>query len=125
MPFPRLGVAGLPWLVKAAQGGLAVAQYEIANDLLLGQGCRRDEDKALRWLRMAADQGQPNAEITLATRLLHGASGATNVAEAISRLKRAAGQGTEDGSQEARLLLAAILAATPQPTLRDRVHCSC
>jgi TonB family protein len=112
-------VAALRWLVKAAQGGMPVAQYAVGYDLLLGRGCRMDEAKALRWLRMAADQDQPNAEIMLATRLLRGTPDASHVARAKVWLERAAGQDTEDASQDAQLLLAAILAATPQPELRD------
>lgn len=111
--------AALGWLVKAAQGGMPVAQYEISYDLLLGVGCRRDEAKALRWLRMAADEDQPNAEITLAIRLLRGTPDAADVARAEAWLERAAGQRTEDASQDAQLLLAAILAATAQPEVRD------
>ncbi len=119
MPHPGIGVAGLPWLVKAAQGGMPVAQYEVAHDLFAGSGCLRDPAKALRWLQMAADQDQPNAEITLATRLLHGTPSAADVAQAKAWLERAANQQTEDASQDAQLLLAAILAATPQSSLRD------
>ncbi len=115
--------AGLPWLVKAAQAGEPVAQYDVAHSLLVGHLCRRDEVKGLKWLRMAAEQGEPNADITLATRLLRGTPSAAEVAEAKSWLERAAAQSEPDGvpnsSEDARLLLAAILAATPQASLRD------
>lgn len=111
---------GLPWLVKAAQAGLGTAQYEIGRDLLAGVGCRADEAKALRWLRMAADQGQPNAEILLTARLLHGTPSAADVARARALLERPSGEDMEqESSHDAQLLLAAILAATPQPALRD------
>ena len=116
---PPFGVAGLTWLVKAAQAGMPAAQYEVAHDLFLGEGCRRNEAKALKWLRMAADQSQANADITLAGRLLHGTPSAADVSEAKARLEQAASQGTVDGSQDAKLLLAAILAATPQTELRE------
>ncbi|MGH8294242.1 MAG: TonB family protein [Steroidobacteraceae bacterium] len=119
MPPPREGLAGLPWLVKAAQGGMPVAQYEVAHDLMVGYGCRRDKAKALTWLRMAADQSQPNADIALAIRLLHGAPRAADVVRAKAWLARAAGSGTADGSQDAQLLLAAVLAATPDSAIRD------
>ena len=115
--------AGLPWLVKAAQAGEPLAQYEVGHDLLLGDGCRRDEVKGLKWLQMAAEQDEPNADITLATRLLRGMPSATEVTQAKGWLERAAAQSEQDGipnsSQDARLLLAAILAATPQASLRD------
>jgi TonB family protein len=117
---PGFGSAGgLPWLVKAGQAGLGAAQYEIGRDLLGGMGCRPDEAKAVRWLSMAADQGDPNAEIALARRLLHGAPSAADVTRAKALLERTAGPGTEESSQDTQLLLAAILAATPQSALRD------
>lgn len=107
--------AGLPWLVKAAQAGEPVAQYEVAHNLLQGNGCRRDETKGLKWLQMAAEQNEPNADVTLATRLLRGTPSATDVTQAKGWLDRAA----EQSDQDAKLLLAAILAATPQAALRD------
>lgn len=48
--------AGLPWLVKAAQAGEPVAQYEVAHRLLEGAGCRRDEVKGAQ---MVADGRRP------------------------------------------------------------------
>lgn len=119
VPPSREGIAGLRWLVKAAQAGMPVARYEVAHDLMLGYGCRRDKSKALIWLRMAADQNQPNADITLAIRLLHGTPDAADVVRAKAWLERAAGSGTADGSQDAQLLLAAVLAATPHSAIRD------
>lgn len=128
-PFKEEGVsnssehAGLPWLVKAAQTGEPVAQYQVARSLLTGRGCRRDEVKGLKWLRMAAEQDEPNADITLATRLLRGTPSATDLTQAKGWLERAAALSEDDGipnsSEDARLLLAAILAATPQASLRD------
>ncbi|MGH8268673.1 MAG: energy transducer TonB [Steroidobacteraceae bacterium] len=118
--------AGLPWLVKAAQAGEPVAQYEVAHSLLEGRGCRRDEIKGLKWLRMAAEQDEPNADITLAARLLRGKPSVTDVTQAKGWLERAAAQNEDNGipnsSNDARLLLAAILAATPQAALRDPVR---
>jgi hypothetical protein len=114
---------GLPWLVKAAQAGEPVAQYEVAHSLLNGDGCRRDEVKGLKWLQMAADQNEPNADITLATRLLRGTPSAADLTQAKGWLERAAALTEDDGipnsSEDARLLLAAILAAAPQASLRD------
>jgi len=128
-PFKEAGVAddsehaGLRWLIKAAQAGAPVAQFEVAHDLLLGRGCRRDERKGLKWLQMAAEQDEPDADITLATRLLRGTPSAGDVTQAKGWLERVVGQREDDGipnsSQDARLLLAAILAATPQASLRD------
>lgn len=114
---------GLPWLVKAAQAGVPLAQYEVARSLLFGRGCWRDDAKGLKWLQMAAEQGQPDADVTLAWRLLRGTPSAANVRQAKGWLERGAAQSNENGipngGEDARLLLASILAATPEASLRD------
>lgn len=107
--------SGLLWLVKAAQGGAPLAQYEVGFSLLRGEGCERDEFKALRWLELAAEAGEPHAEVVLAIHALSGTRGVVDVAGAKTWLNRAADSGNDD----ARLFLAAILAAAPQPVLRD------
>ena len=115
--------AGLSWLIKAAQAGEPAAQSKVAYSLLEGDGCRRDEVKGLKWLRTAAEQNEPNADITLAMRLLRGNPSVAQVTEAKGWLERAAALPEDDGipnsSQDARLLLAAVLAATPEASLRD------
>ena len=114
---------GLPWLLKAAQAGLPVAQYEVGHRLLIGQGCWRDDAKGLKWMQMAAEQGEPTADVTLATRLLRGTPSAANIAQAKEWLERGAATGNDtripNGSDDARLLLAAVLAATSEASLRD------
>src|SRR6185437_13866954 len=83
----------------------------------------RDQVKGLKWLRMAAEQDGPNADIALAARLLRNIPSAADVNEAKGWLERAAALTEDDGipnsSEDARLLLASILAATPQASLRD------
>lgn len=116
------GKGGLPWLVKAAQAGLPVAQYEVGHSLLIGHGCWRDDAKGFKWVRMAAEQGEPTADVTLATRLLRGTPSAANVAQAKEWLERGAATGNDtripNSSDDARLLLAAVLAATSEASLR-------
>jgi hypothetical protein len=120
--FPQLKQpvgAGLPWLVKAAQGGMPVAQYEVGFCLLMGAcGCRRDERKGLIWLNMAAAVGEPESELTLAMHTLSGKPGAADLAGAKTLLNEAA----QSGNDDAKLFLAALLAAAPQPELRDPRH---
>lgn len=114
---------GLPWLIKAAQAGLPVAQYEVGHRLLIGQRCWRDDAKGLKWMQMAAEQGEPTADVTLAMRLLRGTPSAANVAQAKEWLERGAAPSNEgripNSSDDARLLLAAVLAATAEASLRD------
>lgn len=106
---------GLSWIVKAAQAGLPQAQFDVGFSLIGGMGCRTDEAKALQWLRFAAAQNEPNAEVILATRALRGAPDASRLQEAEQWLEKSAAQGNQNG----RLYLAALLAAAPQPGLRN------
>lgn len=107
--------AGLTWFLRAAQAGIAQAQFEVGYSLLIGIACQRDESKAIKWLRMAAEQNEPNAEVTLAMGAMRGAPGYGNIAAAKGWLEKAAAQGNPDGE----LYLSALLAATPEPRLRD------
>jgi Sel1 repeat len=115
---PQLGVSpttGLSWLVKAAQAGLPLAQFQVGYRLLTGLECRADLAKALKWLHMAADQNETSADVVLATRLLHGTPDAAATAQAKDWLERSVAGGNEYGE----LYLAAMLASVPQPQLRD------
>lgn len=106
----------LPWLLKGAQGGDALAQYEVAVCLESAfGGCKPDEAKALRWLHLAAAQNQPDAELDLAVRALHGAPDPADLIAARGWLEQAAAQ----GNAAADSYLAALLATSPQAAARD------
>ncbi|HTX06379.1 MAG TPA: energy transducer TonB [Steroidobacteraceae bacterium] len=107
--------AGLKWFLRAAQAGLPLAQFEVGYSLLMGWACQRDEAKAIEWLHMAADQNEPNAEVTLAIGAMRRSPGFGDITEAEGWLEKAAAQGNHDGE----LYLSALLAATPEPGLRD------
>lgn len=107
--------AGLPWFLRAAQSGLAPAQFEVGYSLLMGLDCERNDGKAIKWLRMAAAQNEPNAEVTLAIGAMKGSPGFGSIEQAKSWLEQAAARGNHDGE----LYLSALLAAGPDPSLRD------
>lgn len=107
--------AGLPWFVRAAQAGMPAAQFEVGYSLLVGIACAPDPGKALKWLHMAADQNDPNAEVTLAVGAMKGSPGFGDIAQARRWLEQAAAQGNQDGE----LYLSTLLAAAPEPGLRD------
>ncbi len=110
----RAGFSG--WLVKGAQGGDALAQYEVAVCLQSAfGGCRPDQTKALRWLHLAAAQNEPDAEVALALHALHDAPDAANAAAARRWLAQAVAQ----GNAAAESYLSALLAASPQAAERD------
>jgi TPR repeat protein len=99
----------MPWFLKAAQAGSPYAQYQIGNGLLLGRGCQADPRKGEFWLRKAAQADQPDAQATLAEHLLKDGSNPESVQQAIALLRRA----SKNGNVTTKLMLAAVLAATP------------
>jgi V8-like Glu-specific endopeptidase len=50
---------------KAADQGLAIAQYYLALAYADGDGVPQDDAEAARWFRLAADKGYPNAQFHL------------------------------------------------------------
>ena len=59
---PKDDTAAVKWFRKAAEGGDAKAQYELARAYATGEGVRRDSTEALRWYRKAAEQGDADAQ---------------------------------------------------------------
>jgi hypothetical protein len=58
---------------RKAQGGDAIAQYNLAKDYIGGIGVARDPAQGLAWLVKSADQGYFGAEYALAYMYLNGA----------------------------------------------------
>ena len=50
----------ISWLRKAAEQGLAEAQYELGQMYANGRGVPQDDTLAEMWLRKAAEQGHTN-----------------------------------------------------------------
>lgn len=57
------------WFRKAAEQGLALAQFDLGECYLEGTGVDKDEKEAVKWFRKAAEQGLGEAETAL--RALH------------------------------------------------------
>ena len=49
------------WLIKAAEQGSAVAQFNLGVMHTLGEGVPLDDAEAINWFRKAAEQGDPDA----------------------------------------------------------------
>ena len=54
-------VAAAPWVMAAANGGLAEAEVRLGRMLLSGQGIAKDEVAALTWFARAAESGNIDA----------------------------------------------------------------
>lgn len=61
------------WYTKAAEAGIAQAQFDLADCYLQGLGVPRSEQEAIRWARSAADLGFANAQANLGVWYMQGA----------------------------------------------------
>ena len=50
------------WYRKAAEQGLAKAQFTLGSLYARGQGIQQDDAKAVKWFRKAAEQGNAEAQ---------------------------------------------------------------
>ena len=53
------------WWQKAAEQGLAEAQFNLGNCYYWGEGVAKDNEKALKWYQKAAAQGNEDAKKAL------------------------------------------------------------
>ena len=65
-------IEAVRWFRKAAEQGLADAQFLLGWAYYHGQGVPQDFAEAARWFRRAADQGDANAQYYLAFRYYNG-----------------------------------------------------
>lgn len=86
------------WFRKAADQGLAIAQYDLGLFYLKGNGLAQSDAQALRWWRKAAEQGHANAQMNVAGLIEAGRGAKADVAEAF-RLKMQAAEGGNADAQ--------------------------
>ncbi|QLQ33439.1 MAG: sel1 repeat family protein [Candidatus Thiothrix singaporensis] len=63
--FLKDDTAAVGWFRKAAEQGLAVAQYNLATKYAAGMGVKQDYGTAAAWYRQAAEQDYPDAQFSL------------------------------------------------------------
>ena len=100
-------VTAVRWYRRAAEAGLAEAQFNLAHCLATGNGTPRDDVAALRWMRRAAQQDLASAQYLLGVMLAEGIGTAVDRGSAIAWLDKAAANGNLD----APALLARLRAA--------------
>ncbi len=89
------------WYQKAAEGGLALAQYNLASMYELGEGVTQDYVMAAEWYQKAADQGYGRAQNHLGTLYHQGKGVAQDLVKAHMWYTLAATQ-LKDGTQKDR-----------------------
>jgi TPR repeat protein len=84
---------GFSLVLRAAQAGLAAAQYDVATSYETGRGVAQSFQKEVEWLTRAAVQGMPDAEYKLATCYRTGHGVGADPAKAFYWYRLAAEQG--------------------------------
>jgi ankyrin repeat protein len=83
-------------LRRAAEGGNAEAQYELASLYRSGRGVPQDDEQSFRWMKAAAEKGHQKAQFNLGRMLLTGRGAPLDIGQARFWLQKAAAQGHED-----------------------------
>ena len=94
--FPLDPVRAVAWYRRAAESGLAEAQFNLAHCLVTGNGTRRDDPQALTWMLRAAEQGLTSAQYLAGVMLLEGIGAAPDRERALPWVEKAAANGNTD-----------------------------
>ncbi|MBC8027766.1 MAG: TonB family protein [Steroidobacteraceae bacterium] len=111
----RGGERPMPWLLRAAQAGVAGAQYFVGVHALNGVLVEPDPAKGVAWLSMAAAAGHAQSQVALANYFVATRTDNTVSAEARKLLELAAAA----GDLEAKYRLAGLLATAADLSQRD------
>ncbi len=96
---PRDSSRALRWYRKAAEQGLAKAQFNLAHCLVVGCDGGVDARQARIWMRRAAEQGMADAQFLLGVMLAEGLGGDVDRAQARHWLQKAVVGGQADAAQ--------------------------
>ncbi len=99
-------VAAAEWIRRAAEQGLAEAQFEFAGMLMYGQGAPEDAAEAVEMFRRAAEQNYVDAQVALGVAYGDGTGVTKDLAESARWFREAA----EQNSADAQCFLAEALA---------------
>ena len=84
-----------PELVKKAEAGNAVAQYDLGSCYRLGNGVTKDEKEAVKWYTKSAVQGDADAQSNLGWCYANGTGVIKDEKEAVKWLTKSAEQGND------------------------------
>ena len=91
--LPQDHAEAVRWYRRAAEQGLAEAQYNLGVMYAKGEGVPQDHAEAMRWYRRAAEQGDASAQGILGHMYYNGIGFPQDHAEAVRWYRRAAEQG--------------------------------
>jgi len=87
------------WYRRAAEQGLAAAQYNLAAMYVIGRGVPQSNAEALKWYRQAADQGDALAQFNLGMRYYEANGVVADPVQAYQWLSLASAQGIPDATK--------------------------
>ena len=87
------------WYHKAAERGLASAQYSLGSHYYMGEGVKFSREKTAYWMQRASDQGHINAQHHLGVLYHSGAGVKQDKTKAIELWKKAARKGHQLAKQ--------------------------
>ena len=96
---PRDEAEAANWYRRAAEQGLAGAQYSLAALYVQGKGVSANENEAMKWYRLAAEQGDALAQYNLGMRYYEGRGVPPEPAQAYQWLSLAGAQGIADAAR--------------------------
>ncbi|MDC7784887.1 localization factor PodJL [Rhodoplanes tepidamans] len=96
--------AALPWFQRAADAGLAPAQFRLGSLYEKGNGVKKDLVEARRWYLAAAERGNANAMHNIAVLYAEGIDGKPDFATAVQWFTRAARHGVADSQYNLAVL---------------------
>jgi uncharacterized protein len=111
----KFGERPMPWLLRAAQAGVAGAQYFVGVHALNGVLVEPDPAKGVAWLAMAAESGHAQSQVALANYFVAHRTDDAVSADARKLLELAMAA----GDIEAKYRLAGLLATSPDSSQRD------
>ncbi|MCB1722498.1 MAG: sel1 repeat family protein [Gammaproteobacteria bacterium] len=91
-------VLAVQWYRRAAEAGLAEAQFNLAHCLATGSGTARDDVAALEWMQRAAEQGLASAQYLAGVMRVEGIGAPADRAQALQWLEKASANGNLDAT---------------------------
>jgi TPR repeat protein len=92
-PAGLVGTTCFERMLRIAQTGDAVAQFEVGDAYLEGIGVAKDVQQALAWYRLSAAQGNPEGQYRLGRMFRYGDGTAVDAAQALVLYRQAADRG--------------------------------
>ena len=93
-------------LYKAAEQGLADAQFNLGLSYAIGQGIAKNETRALAWFHKAAEQGHCGAQNNLGMMYANGKGVTIDKIQGVAWYRKAAEQGLADAQRNLALMYA-------------------